>query len=130
MKLLGVFLYIKFLSIKPVIVLIIVQNMLRNNRQLIQGGFMYKNNDEVIAWEAKRLLDDGIYTDTEQAYLEAEKIVINIREQAKQRQIKQQFKLKIKSIKKKIGNGNGNGNGYDYVDVPYANKKKHWGDKS
>ncbi|ENA3445600.1 hypothetical protein ABGN35_000951 [Yersinia enterocolitica] len=91
---------------------------------------MYKNNDEVIAWEAKRLLDDGIYTDTEQAYLKAEKIVINIREQAKQRQIKQQFKLKIKSIKKKIGNGNGNGNGYDYVDVPYANKKKHWGDKS
>lgn len=130
MKLLGVFLYIKFLSIKPVIVLIIVQNMLRNNRQLIQGGFMYKNNDEVIAWEAKRLLDDGIYTDTEQAYLEAEKIVINIREQAKQRQIKQQFKLKIKSIKKKIGNGNGNGNGNGYVDVPYANKKKHWGDKS
>ncbi|HHX8939185.1 TPA: hypothetical protein ACVPL5_001075 [Yersinia enterocolitica] len=87
---------------------------------------MYKNNDEAIDWEAKRLLDDGIYTDIEQAYLEAEKIVINIREQAKQRQIKQQFKLKIKSIKKKIGNGNG----YDYVDVPYANKKKHWGDKS
>ncbi|HDL6722169.1 TPA: hypothetical protein PXJ62_003835 [Yersinia enterocolitica] len=85
---------------------------------------MYKNNDEAIDWEAKRLLDDGIYTDTEQAYLEAEKIVINIREQAKQRQIKQQFKLKIKSIKKKIGNG------YDYVDVPYANKKKYWGDKS
>jgi hypothetical protein len=56
---------------------------------------MYKNNDEAIDWEAKRLLDDGIYTDTQQAYLEAEKIVINIREQAKQRQIKQQFKLKI-----------------------------------
>ncbi|HDL7795588.1 TPA: hypothetical protein PXP62_002640 [Yersinia enterocolitica] len=85
---------------------------------------MYKNNDEAIDWEAKRLLDDGIYTNTEQAYLEAEKIVINIREQAKQRQIKQQFKLKIKSIKKQIGNGN------DYVDVPYANKKKYWGDKS
>lgn len=63
---------------------------------------MYKNNDEAIDWEAKRLLDDGIYTDTEQAYLEAEKIVINIREQAKQRQIKQQFKIKIKSIKKKL----------------------------
>lgn len=49
---------------------------------------MYKNNDEAIDWEAKRLLDDGIYSDTEQAYLEAEKIVINIREQANQRQIK------------------------------------------
>ncbi|KEA53916.1 hypothetical protein DT73_04510 [Mangrovibacter sp. MFB070] len=79
---------------------------------------MYKNNDEAIDWEARRLLDDGIYTDTEQAYLEAEKIVINIREQAKQRQIKQQFKLKIKSVKKKIGNG------YDYENVPYANEKK------
>lgn len=84
---------------------------------------MYKNNDEAIDWEAKRLLDAGVYTDTEQAYLEAEKIVINIREQAKQRQIKQQFKFKIRSIKKKIGNG------YDYADIPYANKKKNWGDK-
>lgn len=84
---------------------------------------MYKNNDEAIDWEAKRLLDDGIYTDTKQAYLEAEKIVINIREQAKQRQIKQQFKMKIKSIKKQIGNG------CDYADIPYFNKKKHWGDK-
>ncbi|QDX29487.1 hypothetical protein [Dickeya poaceiphila] len=83
---------------------------------------MYKNNDEAIDWEAKRLLDDGIYTNTEQAYLEAEKLVNQIREQAKQRQIKQQFKLKIKSIKKKIGNG------YYYADVPYANKKKHWGE--
>jgi hypothetical protein len=83
---------------------------------------MYKNNDEAIDWEAKRLLNDGMYTDTEQAYLEAEKIVINIREQAKQRQIKQQFKMKIKSIKKKIG--------YDYADIPYANKRKHWGDEN
>lgn len=49
------------------------------------------------------------------------KIVINIREQANQRQIKQQFKIK-KSIKKKIGQG------YDYADVPYANKRKHWGE--
>ncbi|KHT07771.1 hypothetical protein RC91_00665 [Pectobacterium brasiliense] len=83
---------------------------------------MYKNNDEAIDWEAKRLLDDGVYTDTEQAYLEAEKIVINIREQAKQHQIKQQFKLKIKSIKKQISNG------YDYANVPYVNKKKHSGE--
>ncbi|MGM3181530.1 hypothetical protein [Dickeya oryzae] len=85
---------------------------------------MYKNNDEAIDWEAKRLLDDGIYTDTEQAYLEAEKIVNQIREKAKQHQIKQQFKLKIKSVKKQIGNGYG----YDYANVPYANKKKHWGE--
>lgn len=40
---------------------------------------MYKNNDEVIACEAKKLLDEGVYTDTEQAYLEAEKRVIHIR---------------------------------------------------
>lgn len=78
---------------------------------------MYKNNDEAIDWEAKRLLDDAIYTDTDQAYLEAEKIVIKIREQAKQRQIKQQFKMKIRSIKKQIGNG------YDYAGIPYSNKK-------
>lgn len=104
-------------------ILIIIQNVVKDNEQHMQGGSMYKNNDEAIDWEAKRLLDDGIYTDTEQAYLEAEKIVINIREQAKQRQIKQQFKMKIKSIKKQIGNG------CDYVDIPYSNKKKHWGDK-
>ncbi|GKQ00710.1 hypothetical protein NUKP74_44120 [Klebsiella quasipneumoniae] len=39
----------------------------------VLGSLIYKNNDEAIDWEAKRLLDDGIYTDTEQAYLEAEK---------------------------------------------------------
>ncbi|MEI7238647.1 hypothetical protein WCU73_12515 [Pectobacterium brasiliense] len=83
---------------------------------------MYKNNDEAIDWEAKRLLDDGVYTDTEQAYLEAERIVNQIREQAKQRQIKQNFKLKVKSIKKQISNG------YDYANVPYVNKKKYWGE--
>lgn len=83
---------------------------------------MYKNNDEVIAWEAKKLLDEGVYTDTEQAYLEAEKIVIHIREQAKQRHVKQQFKLKIKSIKKKLNND-------DYAHIPYARNKRQWGDK-
>lgn len=36
---------------------------------------MYKNNDEAIDWEVKRLLDDGIYTDTQKAYLAADKIV-------------------------------------------------------
>lgn len=54
---------------------------------------MYKNNDEAIGWEAKRLLENGI--DTEQAYLEAEKIVVNIREQAKQRQINRMNKVVI-----------------------------------
>lgn len=41
---------------------------------------MYKNNDEAIDWEAKKLLDEGVYTDTDQAYLEAEKRVNQIRE--------------------------------------------------
>ncbi|AKP32794.1 hypothetical protein [Yersinia aleksiciae] len=81
---------------------------------------MYKNNDEAIAWEAKKLLDEGIYTDTEQAYLEAEKIVIHIREQEKQRQVKQQFKLKIRSIKHKINSGK------DYAPIPYTKNKNHW----
>jgi len=33
----------------------------------IKGGITYKINDESIDWEVKRLLDDGIYIDTEQA---------------------------------------------------------------
>ncbi|MFJ5322585.1 hypothetical protein [Pectobacterium parvum] len=57
-----------------------------------------------------------------QAYLEAEKIVIYIREQAKQRQVKQQFKLKIKSIKHRINSGK------DYAYIPYAKNKKYWED--
>jgi hypothetical protein len=80
---------------------------------------MYKNNDEAIDWEVKRLLDDGIYTDTEQAYLAAEKIVRQIREQATQRQIKQQFKFRIKSIKKQLNRG------YDYADIPYSKRNKY-----
>lgn len=80
---------------------------------------MYKNNDEAIDWEVKRLLDDGIYTDTEQACSAAEKIVSQIREQAKQRQIKQQFKFRIKSIKKKLSSG------YDYAEIPYSKRKKY-----
>lgn len=80
---------------------------------------MYKNNDEAIDWEVKRLLDDGIYTDTEQAYLAAEKIVSQIREQAKKRQIKQQFKFRIKSIKKQLSSG------YDYADIPYSKRNKN-----
>ena len=80
---------------------------------------MYKNNDEAIDWEVKRLLDDGIYTDTEQAYLAAKKIVSQIREQAKQCQIKQQFKFRVKSIKKKLSSG------YDYTEIPYSKRNKY-----
>ena len=40
---------------------------------------MYKNNDEAINLEAKRLLDNGIYTDLEKAYSEAEKVITGIR---------------------------------------------------
>ncbi|WP_254663918.1 hypothetical protein [Hafnia alvei] len=60
-----------------------------------------------------------MYTDTEQAYLAAEKIVSQIREQAKQRQIKQQFKFRIKSIKKQLSRG------YDYADIPYSKTNKY-----
>ncbi|MCS3604483.1 hypothetical protein M2371_003723 [Buttiauxella sp. BIGb0471] len=80
---------------------------------------MYKNNDEAIDWEVKRLLDDGIYTDTEQAYLAAKKIVSQIREQAKQSQIMQQFKFRVKSIKKKLSSD------YDYTDIPYSKRNKY-----
>lgn len=80
---------------------------------------MYKNNDEAIDWKVKRLLDDGIYTDTEQAYLAAEKIVSQIREQADQHQIKQQFKFRIKPIKKQLSSG------YDYADIPYSKRNKY-----
>lgn len=81
---------------------------------------MYKNNDEAIDWEAKKLLDEGVYTDTEQAYLEAEKRVNQIREKFREHQVKQQFKLKIRSIKHRINSGK------DYAPIPYAKNKNHW----
>ncbi|QSD34067.1 hypothetical protein H5A40_13310 [Pectobacterium brasiliense] len=81
---------------------------------------MYKNNDEAIDWEAKKLLDEGVYTDAEQAYLEAEKRVNQIREKFREHQVKQQFKLKIKSIKKKLNND-------DYANIPYDKNRKYWG---
>lgn len=99
--------------------MIIIKNVLIELHGILQGEDMHKNHDEAIDWEAKKLLDEGVYTDTEQAYLEAEKIVVNIREQAKQRQIKQQFKMKIKSIKKKLNND-------DYANIPYNKNRKHW----
>lgn len=49
---------------------------------------MYKNNDEAIDLEAKRLLDNGIYTDLEKAYSEAEKIITEVRVEFKKRQEK------------------------------------------
>jgi hypothetical protein len=49
---------------------------------------MYKNNDEAIDLEAKRLLDNGIYTDLEKAYSEAEKIITEIRVEFKKKQEK------------------------------------------
>lgn len=63
---------------------------------------MYKNNDEVIDLEAKRLLDNGIYTDLENAYIEAEKIITEVRVEFKKKQEKQQFPSRIKSIKRAL----------------------------
>lgn len=53
---------------------------------------MYKNNDEAIDLEAKRLLDNGIYTDLEKAYREAEKIITEVRVEFKKKQEKKQFR--------------------------------------
>lgn len=58
---------------------------------------MYKNNDEAIDLEAKRLLDNGIYTDLEKAYSEAEKIITEIRIEFKKKQEKQEFRSRVKS---------------------------------
>ncbi len=67
---------------------------------------MYKNNDEAIDLEAKRLLDNGIYTDLEKAYSEAEKIITEIRVEFKKKQEKKQekkqFRSRIKSIKRAL----------------------------
>ncbi|ENM0185230.1 hypothetical protein AB5X33_000240 [Enterobacter hormaechei] len=63
---------------------------------------MYKNNDEAIDLEAKRLLDNGIYTDLEKAYREAEKIITEIRVEFKKKQEKKQFRSRIKSIKRTL----------------------------
>ncbi|WP_309176326.1 hypothetical protein [Enterobacter roggenkampii] len=63
---------------------------------------MYKNNDEAIDLEAKRLLANGIYTDLEKAYSEAEKIITEIRVEFKKKQEKKQFRSRIKSIKRAL----------------------------
>ena len=63
---------------------------------------MYKNNDEAIDLEAKRLLVNGIYTDLEQAYSEAEKIITEVRVEFKKKQEIKHFRSRIKSIKRAL----------------------------
>lgn len=63
---------------------------------------MFKNNDEAIVLEAKRLLDNGIYTDLEQAYSEAEKIITEVRVEFKKKQGRKLFRSRIKSIKRAL----------------------------
>ncbi|QLO43387.1 hypothetical protein HV198_15055 [Citrobacter freundii] len=81
---------------------------------------MYKNNDEAIDLEAKRLLENGIYTDLEKAYSEAEKIITKVRVEFKKKQKKQQFRSRIKSIKRALSDDEFRSN------VPY-NHRNQWG---
>lgn len=80
---------------------------------------MYKNNDEAIDLEAKRLLDNGIYTDLEKAYREAEKIITEVRVEFKKKQEKKQFRSRIKSIKRALSDDEFRSN------VPY-NHRNQW----
>lgn len=80
---------------------------------------MYKNNDEAINLEAKRLLDNGIYTDLEKAYREAEKIITEVRVEFKKKQEKKQFRSRIKSIKRALSDDEFRSN------IPY-NHRHQW----
>ncbi|UUP54215.1 hypothetical protein [Escherichia coli] len=84
---------------------------------------MYKNNDEAIDLEAKRLLDNGIYTDLEKAYREAEKIITEVRVEFKKKQEKKQekkqFRSRIKSIKRALSDDEFRSN------IPY-NHRHQW----
>ena len=80
---------------------------------------MYKNNDEAIDLEAKRLLDNGIYTDLEKAYREAEKIITEIRVEFKKKQEKKEFRSRIKSIKRALSDDEFRSN------IPY-NHRHQW----
>ena len=80
---------------------------------------MYKNNDEAIDLEAKRLLDNGIYTDLEKAYREAEKIITEVRVEFKKKQEKKEFRSRIKSIKRALSDDEFRNN------VPY-NHRNQW----
>lgn len=80
---------------------------------------MYKNNDEAIDLEAKRLLDNGIYTDLEKTYREAEKIITEVRVEFKKKQEKKQFRSRIKSIKRALSDDEFRSN------IPY-NHRHQW----
>ena len=80
---------------------------------------MYKNNDEAIDLEAKRFLDNGIYTDLEKAYREAEKIITEVRVEFKKKQEKKQFRSRIKSIKRALSDDEFRSN------IPY-NHRHQW----
>lgn len=80
---------------------------------------MYKNNDEAIDLEAKRLLDNGIYTDLEKAYREAEKIITEVRIEFRKKQEKKQFRSRIKSIKRALSDDEFRSN------IPY-NHRHQW----
>ena len=80
---------------------------------------MYKNNDEAIDLEAKRLLDNGIYTDLEKAYREAEKIITEVRVEFKKKQEKKEFRSRIKSIKRALSDDEFRSN------IPY-NHRHQW----
>jgi len=80
---------------------------------------MYKNNDEAIDLEAKRLLDNGIYTDLGKAYSEAEKIITEIRVEFKKKQEKKEFRSRIKSIKRALSDD-------EFINnIPY-NHRNQW----
>ncbi|CAI1684888.1 Uncharacterised protein [Serratia grimesii] len=80
---------------------------------------MYKNNDEAIDLEVKRLLDNGIYTDLGKAYNEAEKIITEIRVEFRKKQEKKQFRSRIKSIKRALSDDEFRSN------IPY-NHRHQW----
>lgn len=78
---------------------------------------MYKNNDEAIDWEVRRLIKDGVYADIEQAYAKATETIHRKREEVKVKQEKDYFRFRIKTIKKRIGSG------YDYANIPHKPKR-------
>lgn len=78
---------------------------------------MHKNHDEAIDWVARQLIEDGIYTNIEQAYSHATDIINRKREEIRVKQEKDYFRFRIKSIKKRIASG------YEYANIPYKPKK-------
>ncbi|WP_409161132.1 hypothetical protein [Pectobacterium sp. B2J-2] len=78
---------------------------------------MHKNHDEAIDWVARRLIEDGIYTNIEQAYSDATDIINQKREEVRKKEEKDYFRFRIKTIKKRIASG------YEYANIPYKPKK-------